>query len=141
MCTEAAKHDHVHILQWAAERGACINKRHPSDADDDSAWIRRVMSPLAMQRALARMRPRGQAAGVDGWPGVLLRWAPLRVQMVYLEQLRRAAASLVFPAEWPVNLVTHIPKPGKSVTDVTKMRDLWNCPHGWKICTQCLREQ
>ena len=87
------------------------------------------------------MRSQGQASGVDGWLGVLLRWAPFRVQHAYLEQLRRAAKDLVFPAMWPVNLVTHIPKPGKSVTRIDKMRDLWNCPHGWKIHTQMLREE
>ena len=45
-----------------------------------------------------------------------------RVQQQYLELIRRAATALRFPDTWPVNLVTHVPKPGKSVTHVAKMR-------------------
>ena len=94
-----------------------------------------------MQRALRRMRPSGQAAGIDGWKGVLLRWAPFMLQVMYGEALRRASLQRQYPDEWSVNLVTHVPKPGKSVTDISKMRDLWNCAHGWKVCTQVLRQE
>jgi DnaJ-domain-containing protein 1/ribonuclease HI len=128
------------MLAWAKERGMRVTSAHVDDVDD-GAWLSRVFSIRSLQRALQRMRPRGQAAGADGWLGVMLRWAPLRVQQQYLEQIKRAAAELHFPITWPVNLVTHVPKPGKSVTMISKMRDLWNCPHGWKICTQMLREE
>ena len=57
------------------------------------------------------MRPKGQAAGVDGWLGVLLRWAPFAVAQRYGDALRRASLAQRYPEEWSVNLVTHIPKP------------------------------
>ena len=125
------------MLRWAAARGGIIHSAHPADRSP-GAWVQRVFSTGAMQRALKRMRPKGQAAGVDGWLGILLSWAPVTIQSRYLEQLRRAAVDLVYPDIWPVNLVTHIPKPGKGVTSIGKMRDLWNCVHGWKINTQIL---
>jgi curved DNA-binding protein CbpA len=128
------------MLQWATAQGMCTSSPHAADVDP-SAWMDRVYSMGAMTRALARMRPRGQAAGADGWLGVLLRWAPPSVQRKYLQQIRRASQALRFPSIWPVNLVTHVPKPGKSVTIISKMRDLWNCVHGWKINTQMLREE
>ena len=136
-------HGSRQMLKWAMERGARVSSAHADDVGEggQDKWLSRVYTPQALQRALKRMRPKGQAAGADGWLGVLMRWAPLGLQLKYLDLLRRMAKSLRYPAMWPVNLVTHVPKPGKSVTDISKMRDLWNCVHGWKINTQMMREE
>ena len=104
------------MLGGAAARGTKTSDPHPDDTANPTAWIDRIYTARALHNALRRMRPKGQATGIDGWPGVLMRWAPMTVQRQYLAQLRRATAADSYPKQWPVSLVTHIPKPGKSTS-------------------------
>ena len=78
-----------------------------------------MFSVANFQGALKRMRPSGQAAGYDGYRGVLLRWATFATQERYRHALidahEKPSAPGSLPDDWPINLVSHIPKPGKSV--------------------------
>ena len=132
----------MELVTWARQHDG-MPEQTEVRSEGDSDWRERVFGTHNFQRALQRMRPTGQAAGYDGWLGALLRWAPFSVQEQYRLQVVEANADLAaegnMPEDWPVNVVTHVPKPGKSVTKVDKMRDLWNCPHGWKLSTHCMR--
>ena len=131
------------LIRWARQHDG-LPEKSSVVADEEDDWRQRVFSVSAFQGALRRMRPTGQAAGYDGWLGVLLRWAPFSVQEQYREAIiqghgRSAGDNHSLPETWPVNLVSYIAKPGKSVTKVEKMRDIWNSVHGMKINTHCTR--
>ena len=130
------------MLEWARQHLDVPEAEDRPPLVSSAQWCEQVFTPLAFQRAVRRMRPSGQAAGYDGWLGVHMRWAPWEVQDLYRRALCDAVANPGeadnYPRAWRVQICTHIPKPGKSITDVCKMRDLWNCCHGWKIVTVML---
>ena len=78
------------LIKWARQNDGLPEKSSLQAGQQDD-WRQRVFSVSAFQGALQRMRPTGQAAGYDGWLGVLLRWAPFSVQ------------ELCFRGIWPLS--------------------------------------
>ena len=62
----------------------------PPTDEGAAAWAREVFSEENFDVALRRMRASGQAPGADGWLGVLARWAPRTVQLLYRDAVQDA---------------------------------------------------
>ena len=115
--------------------------RAPRVEEEGDEWIERVVSDRNVIRALNKMRASGQAAGADGWKGVLLRWASRWVQKEYARELRRGIRERNLPDVWSVRLVNLIAKKGKDETWLENRRDVWNACHGLKTVTICLNDE
>ena len=120
-------------------RAAGVRSARVSSGDSTEAWSDRVFSEVNFDEALRRMRPAGQAPGVDGYRGVLLRWAPRSVREQYRTALVKAVVDCDVPAQWSTWCVTFIPKKDRDSSVLANNRDLWNPPHGWKLSTHCMR--
>ena len=94
-------------------------------------------------RALRKMRASGQAAGTDGWKGILLRWSTTWVQREYAKALRQGVhvRDRDLPEIWCTIIVNLIAKRGKGESWLCNRRDVWNACHGLKIMSICLNEE
>ena len=50
--------------------------------------------------ALRQMRASGQVPGADGWLGVLARWAPRTVRLLYRDAVQDATMVQLWPMVW-----------------------------------------
>ena len=115
--------------------------RAPTVAEEKEDWIERLLSDRNVMRALRKMRASGQAAGADGWKGILLRWSTNWVQREYAKALRQGVRDRDLPEIWCTRIVNLIAKRGKDESWLCNRRDVWNACHGLKIMTICLNEE
>ena len=122
------------------ELGGAIH-RAPTREEGKDEWIDRIMSDRNVAKAVSKMRASGQAAGADGWKGILLRWSTPWVQKEYAKELRKGVRERDLPEIWCTRQVNLIGKRGKDESWLCNRRDVWNACHGLKIMTICLNEE
>ena len=107
------------------------------EATPAAEWEGRVLGLDNFYASLGRMRWK-HGTGPDGWKGVTLRVAPVWMQLLFHRQLRNVANSHDFSEWWYQWMVRMIPKRDKNAAIFKFNRDIWMCPHVWKLMTGML---